>query len=239
MRRIVFISAVLSLGFIWTDAHAITLDDVQYWVGQGQNQAGFVVDFNDGRSPLLWGYQWDGAGTAEQMVLDLVAADSRLFAKATVFNFGGPDVLLINGVGYDRDNDGFALDDGTTFTDGLSIGPASDGAMAADSDDSYAEGFDTGFWSYYIGDGNPYLGGMWTDAQTGISQTPLVDGGFQGIRFAPGFVSGPPVNEPTPAPAPGTVAAPLPEPAAVVLLAVSALGLCLRRRSFWMDPERQ
>jgi hypothetical protein len=208
-------------------AQAVTLDDVDFWVGTGANKTGFVLDWADGKSPLIWGYQWDGVATAQQMFHDLVAADARLFAKTSdQFGFGE----FISGIGYDRDNDGFALSDGTVFdAGGLFQGLAGDTATAVDTDDSYAEGlFSAGFWAYYIADGNPYLGDTWDEAQVGISDTILTNNGFQGIRFAPGFASGAPTTEPIPAQ--GAAANAVPEPAMLVMLAMSAAGLVVRSR---------
>jgi len=227
MRRSVLLVAFVGLCLSAAEARAVTLDDVQFWVGQGQNRSGFVVDWNDGKTPLLWGYRWDGTATAHDLFFDLVAADDRLFAKASVFSFG----TLINGVGYDRDDDGFAISDGTVFTDGLSVGPPSDGASATDSDDSYLEGFVSGFFGYYFADGNPFLGDDWEEAQVGIGDMVLTDGGFQGIRFRTGFASEPPTL-PVAAPGAGSGGggAAMPEPSAAVMLVCGAVGLCLRRR---------
>jgi hypothetical protein len=211
-----------------SQARAVTLDDVDFWVGTGTNKAAFVLDWADGRAPLLWGYQWNGVATAKQMFHDIVAADARLFAKTSdQFGFGE----FISGIGYDRDGDGFALSDGTVFdAGGLFQGPAGDTATALDADDSYAEGlFSAGFWAYYIADGNPYLGDTWDEAQAGISDTMLTPGGFQGIRFAPGFDSAAPTTQPTPA-QPGAAAAVVPEPGMLVMLVIGAAGIAVRRR---------
>ena len=53
---------------------------VQYWVGAGADTSVLVVDFQDGSSDgssFAWGYLHDGA-TAEQMLLDIAAADVNL-----------------------------------------------------------------------------------------------------------------------------------------------------------------
>ncbi len=216
----------LSQSLFTSTAKAVTFDDIEFWVGSGPNQTAFVLDWNDGRPALLWGYQWEGVTSAKTMFHDVVAADPRLFGKVSnQFSFGE----FIYGIGYDRDGDGFALSDGTVFTQGLFDGPATDGAFSLDADDSYMEGFNSGFWAYYIAAGNPYAGGAWEESQFGLGDTILTDGGFQGIRFAPGFASGPPVDEPVPATgAVGVVS--VPEPGMVVMLGMGVMGLMLRRR---------
>ena len=68
----------------------------------------------------------------------------------------------------------------------------SDGGSSSDADDSYNEGWNSGFWSYYTGAGNPYDGGTWQAAVTGFSDRVLADGDWDGLSFAPDFVGDPP-----------------------------------------------
>ncbi|MEX2212620.1 MAG: hypothetical protein WD768_00735, partial [Phycisphaeraceae bacterium] len=154
MRRQLF--SIVSVGLFLLlpsmKAHALTLDDITFYVGTGANRAGLVIDWADGLDPLIWGYRWDGAATSQQMFHDIVMADPRLFAKVSnQFSFGE----FIFGIGYDRDDDGFAISDSTVFTDGLFEGNATDGATASDADDSYVEGFNTGFIASFVSNGNP------------------------------------------------------------------------------------
>ncbi|USO00162.1 MAG: hypothetical protein H6810_05730 [Phycisphaeraceae bacterium] len=185
-------------------AGAFTFDDIGFWVGSGDYAAALVIDWNAGPDPvsLAWGYRWSGDATGADMLGAVVAADPNLYARFASFSFG--DIVV--GLGYDLDGDGFSLSDGTMFdADGIAITAPSDGAVASDPDDHYAEGWDTGFWSYWLGEGEPFGGGTWISSQVGAGDRVLIDGSWDGLRFAPGFVSDTP-REPTPAvPAPGAI----------------------------------
>jgi hypothetical protein len=68
-----------------TRINDFTFDDVQYWIGEGENRALLVVDWNDTISPesLAWGYRFDGEVTGEQMLSDISFADSRFIANVS------------------------------------------------------------------------------------------------------------------------------------------------------------
>lgn len=54
----------------------ITADDIEYWIGEGQNEAIFVVNWAD--TALAWGYRFaDDSVTLATMMDDIAAADSR------------------------------------------------------------------------------------------------------------------------------------------------------------------
>jgi hypothetical protein len=94
----------------------------------------------------------------------------------------------VYGIGYDVDRDGFALTDGTVFdADGIAVTGASDGETAVDPDDLYAEGFFTGFWNLGLGNGNPFDGGSWSSALTGVSGRVLSNGSWDSLAFTPTF----------------------------------------------------
>lgn len=183
------------------------------WTGTGANEAAVVLDFNDGRVPMTWGYRWDGAATGADALRAVVEADASLFALAS--NPGAFGISLY-GLGYDRDYDGFgtaptaldAVNGFDTASNGWHITDDTadvDSIGASDVDDSWMSGWTTGFIAYYLGNGNPYNGGAWESAMTGISGRTLSNGDWDGFRFAPGF-SG---LEPGQA-----FAAPVPEPSA-------------------------
>lgn len=71
-------------------AHAFGLSDIQFWVGSGANQAGFVVDFRASGAPkcFAWGFRWDGAATGEDMIRAIDAADPSLNAEVLGSAFG-------------------------------------------------------------------------------------------------------------------------------------------------------
>jgi hypothetical protein len=185
----------------------ISFDDIKFWVGSGTNRAALVIDWveNTPEPPALaWGYRWDGTARGSDMLTEIVAADSRLFAK-----LGGtpsnPNSLF--GLGYDADGDGqFALDDGTSFNgDGIAFTNPADLAASADSDDYYAEGWFTGFWHYGVespAGSNPYDGSDWSDIPVGMASRALVDGAWDSWAFSPTFDFAAYADNPQAAPSP-------------------------------------
>jgi len=200
--------------FCTTAASAITLDDVEVWVGSGASQAGLVIDWADGSSPAIYGYRFDGSPTSEDMFRDIANARPELYIKTGGFSFGDFNGRAIFGIGLDRDSDGFAINDATVFTEGIAETDTSnaDGTASVDGDDSYAEGWNTAYWGYYISDGNS----NWGFASAGFTDRLLSDGQWDGWSYQPGFAGGPPSVQ-------------VPEPgAAVVLLGMA--GVLRRRR---------
>lgn len=162
-----------------------TFDDIAFWVGEGANEAAFVVDLADGGPPIAWGYRWDGVATGFDMFTAVAAADPDLYIRiGEEGQFGIP----VFGFGHDTDSDGFALTDGTAFIDGIGVTAPSDDALAVDPDDRYVEGWAVnGFWGYWAGTGEPYAGGSWGFAPVGMLDRVLADGDWDGWAFAPGF----------------------------------------------------
>lgn len=201
-----------------------SFDDIEYWVGSGVNRAAFVVDWNSGTitESYAWGYRWDGSKTGEDMFRAVVAADPRLFAKISVFGWGS----AANGIGYDANDNGvFATSPAAPFdANGISESGPDDGSVAQDAGDLYAEGWNTGYWSYWLNNGNPYSGGSWDSGMEGFSTRVLTDGAWDGWSFHPGF-TGPAPSIPTAA----QVAA-VPEPNSLTLLLVGSAGAMVVRR---------
>lgn len=198
---------------------AATFDDVQFWIGSGANRAALVIDWNDGKSSesLLWGYRWDGAATGLDMLQSVVSTDSRLFAHLGTYSWGTATL----GLGYDLNNSGgFAVSPSLTFDDrGLVVDTNPDDARtASDAADHWLEGWNNGFWAYYV---KGTTAENWASSMTGAGGRTLVDGAWDGFSFAPGFASTDP-SEPT--------AAVVPEPSVVSLLTLSTLALAMSRR---------
>lgn len=166
-----------------------SFDDIEFWVGSGANQTALVIDWVEGSAvdeALVWGYRWDGVATAEDLLRAVLAADDRLFAKLSA---PGPFGIAIFGIGYDSDADGiFGLDDGTVFgPGGVAVTSPSDGALATDPGDVYAEGWFTGFWHNAVSTGNPFAGGTWNSSLVGVSYSVLEDGVWNGLQFTATF----------------------------------------------------
>lgn len=200
-------------------ASAATLDDVQFWVGHGANRAALVIDWNDGKpaESLLWGYRWDGPATGLDMIEAVVNADSRLFAHLGTYAWGTATL----GIGYDLNDSGaFAVSPPLTFSGGLARDTDPDDArVAGDAGDHWLEGWNSGFWAYYLKASDNE---DWTSAASGIRDRTLVDGAWDGLSFAPAFASSAPS---------GPVPAVVPEPNVASLLTFGAFAfLCARQR---------
>src|SRR4051812_7181082 len=65
-------------------AATFSFDDITYWVGSGSSRSALVIDWSDSSiqpPALVWGYRWDGVKHGNDMLMAIVAADARLFAK--------------------------------------------------------------------------------------------------------------------------------------------------------------
>jgi hypothetical protein len=161
---------------------------------------------------LAWGYRWDGEATGYEMLLAIVAADNRLFAKLGDF-YGLP---VVYGFGYDADGNGqfgvLKTDLGgepieTEFDEfGFAFSEIPDEdrrtATAIDVGDYYAEGWFTGFWHYGTASTNPYDGGSWDGTPPEMTSRDLSDGAWDSWTFTPTFDFTAFAENPEAAPAP-------------------------------------
>ena len=97
----------------WTDPDdmaadgSFTMDMIQSWCGEGENQAALVIQWNDDEEPaaLVFGYRWDGVATGADMVRAVVAANPRLYGLIQYTNVSSPTDprggYTINGFGWD------------------------------------------------------------------------------------------------------------------------------------------
>ena len=52
--------------------------DIRYWIGEGENEVVFIVNWNEPDTALAWGYRFSGTSvTVETMMDDIAAADYR------------------------------------------------------------------------------------------------------------------------------------------------------------------
>lgn len=163
----------------------VTFDDIQNWSGEGENQAAFVVQWNDGKEEYayVYGYRWTGTAYGVDMVRTIVANNPNLYCliQYTTDALG----YTICGIGYDADEDDeIALKDtadGNIYTsdDGVFVHPRIadydyDNWVAVDTDDHWAAGwYDNGYWSYWVKDSQDASFGY---SGLGASSRELVDG---------------------------------------------------------------
>ena len=58
--------------------------DIKFWIGEGQNEAVFIVNWNEPDTALAWGYRFNEASvTIETVMNDIVAADYRFGYEAS------------------------------------------------------------------------------------------------------------------------------------------------------------
>ena len=57
----------------------ITADEIQYWIGEGENEVVLAISWcSNTETALAWGYRFNGEATVFQALTDIAAADSRL-----------------------------------------------------------------------------------------------------------------------------------------------------------------
>lgn len=172
---------------------SFTMDDIQYWVGEGSNSAALVIQWNDGKTPdaMVWGYKWDGEAYGVDMVAAIAKADKRFYA---LFYGGTQYGTAIGGLGFDLDGAntiGLVLSGNTTYpkypVDGI-VNTSNydfDEWTSTDINDHWQSGWTSkGYWSYYVKDDQNAEFGY---SGLGASSRVLVDGSWDAWNFMPDF----------------------------------------------------
>jgi len=195
---------LLTAGWAVTStASAVSMDDIEFWLGEGSNQSAFVIDWNDGKPAYMWGYRWDDPATGQDMVTSIDMLDPRLGVV-----FGPPD------------QDFGAFVEEFSFDFDLSGTYESDEDRAPRSDPDFLE---EKFWSLFHsseGNDNPYAGGAWGSAFVGLSGLTLENGMWVGFGYGEW-----PVDDPS---VPLAVA--VPEPSVLLLGLLAGVMMLFRRR---------
>ena len=79
----------------------ISADEIEYWIGDGENEAILIVQWCDPEIAFAWGYRFDGEVNVQTMLDDITAEDSRLTYEG--------DASTVNQIYYNDDDYSLAL----------------------------------------------------------------------------------------------------------------------------------
>lgn len=72
-----------------TSMAQFSFGDISYWTGTGSNRAALVMDFKNGGPSYVWGYQFNGAKTGQDMIQALAADPATgISIQITSYSFG-------------------------------------------------------------------------------------------------------------------------------------------------------
>jgi len=137
----------------------ITFDSIQYWVGEGENRAMLIIQWNDDKCPsaLAWGYRWGVEETkkGDDMINDIARADKRIFFIK--YDSGSGFGHAIAGIGFDVDGSAKISNgssckapvDGVVYTDAYDF---DDWKLCAGTNARWGSGWFEAYWSYWVAD---------------------------------------------------------------------------------------
>ena len=80
-----------------TRDNTFTFNNIEFWVGEGENRAALIVDwYDDGETAMVWGFRWNGEATGLDMIKAIAKADPRFLLLTQLTNLGN----TIAGLGY-------------------------------------------------------------------------------------------------------------------------------------------
>ena len=79
----------------------ISADEIEYWIGEGENEAILIVQWCEPEIAFAWGYRFDGEVNVQTMLDDITAEDSRLTYEG--------DASTVNQIYYNDDDYNLAL----------------------------------------------------------------------------------------------------------------------------------
>lgn len=160
-----------------TNAAAFSFNDIQNWTGEGSKIAAMALKWTNSENALVFGYRFEGTKTGEEMAIDIVANNPRLFM---LMQSGTAYGSAIGGFGWDADNNGFSLknDKEVVQPDARGIyeitsGYSFDSYTSVSKTDYWNSGWNNGFWSYNLAQGDTPSNMGW--ASTGCSGRTLTD----------------------------------------------------------------
>lgn len=159
------------------NAANFSFSDIKNWTGEGSKVAAMGIKWTGSENTIVFGYRFDGTKTGEDMAIDIVANNPRLFMLMqgeTAYS------SAIGGFGWDTDGNGFTLkaEDNVVTPNEKGIiyitqGYSFDSYSCTSEGDYWNSGWNKGFWSCNLADGdNPKDIGF---ASTGCSGRTLTD----------------------------------------------------------------
>lgn len=81
--KLVVLMMFLNIVVLWS----LPFEDIQHWIGEGENEALLVIDWNDGQQPesLVWGVKFNYEITGLEMLTTVAEADPRLIVDGDYF----------------------------------------------------------------------------------------------------------------------------------------------------------
>lgn len=140
------------------NAATFSFSDIKNWTGEGSKIAAMALKWTNSENTLVFGYRFNGTKTGEEMAIDIVANNPRLFM---LMQTGTAYGSAIGGFGWDTDNNGFSLknSDEVVQPDARGIyeitsGYSFDSYTSVSETDYWNSGWNKGFWSYNLADGD-------------------------------------------------------------------------------------
>lgn len=141
-----------------TNAAAFSFNDIQNWTGEGSKIAAMALKWTNSENALVFGYRFEGTKTGEEMAIDIVANNPRLFM---LMQSGTAYGSAIGGFGWDTDNNGFSLKNTKEVVQPdargiyeITSGYSFDSYTSVSKTDYWNSGWNNGFWSYNLAQGD-------------------------------------------------------------------------------------
>lgn len=195
MKKITFILILFSLlcNTAFTQPKAMlpaadfSINDIEYWTGEGENRAALIIEWHDGKTPasLVWGYKWSGDAYGSDMIKAILKADPRLFALTSSDNG-----LTIGGLGFDsnsRNEICLIINNDETYpkypVNGIISSSKTnfDKTRYDDPDDRWAAGSNNACWGYWTKDSETATFSL---SSTGVYDRKLQNGSWDGWSFS-------------------------------------------------------
>lgn len=106
VKKLVLMFLLGTCGLLTTNLSAqddatISPSEIRYWIGEGENEAIFCVNWNEPNVALAWGYRFNGEVTVENVMDAIKAADGRFDYQG----FSG----MVDEITYDEGDQHYAL----------------------------------------------------------------------------------------------------------------------------------